>query len=227
MSRFVVAFAALGALFVGLNSAWAEVVVTVNKSTQRLTVSVNGVHRHEWPVSTARWGYHTPNGTYRPERLARKWYSRKYDNAPMPYSIFFHEGYAIHGSYEVRHLGRPASHGCIRLQPRNAAMLFKLVAANRGDTKIVVTGERPSRRTVARQTRREVSARRHRGRTVRRSYRERVVERRVERRYADFNDVFAPPPAYAYRGEPYKGWDHMLNRKNAGQRTLKKWWYSR
>ena len=85
-----------------------------------------------------------PNGTYRPERLARQWYSRKYDWSPMPYSIFFHGGYAIHGSYEISHLGRPASHGCIRLQPKNAAVLFSIVQANRGATRIVVTGDRPS-----------------------------------------------------------------------------------
>ena len=72
-------------------------------------------------------GYRTPNGTYRPQRLARKWFSRKYDWSPMPYSIFFDGGYAIHGSYEISHLGRPASHGCIRLHPENAAVLFALV----------------------------------------------------------------------------------------------------
>ena len=138
-----------------LARAEAGVVITVNKSTQRLSVVVNGTERHEWPVSTARWGYNTPNGTYRPERLARQWYSRKYDWSPMPYSIFFHGGYAIHGSYEISHLGRPASHGCIRLQPKNAAVLFGIVQANRGDTSIVVTGERPSYRAVARRTQRE------------------------------------------------------------------------
>ena len=88
-------------------------------------------------------GYNTPNGSYRPERLARQWFSRKYDWSPMPYSIFFHGGYAIHGSYEISRLGRPASHGCIRLHPANAAVLYRLVEANRGNTRIVVTGDRP------------------------------------------------------------------------------------
>ena len=77
-------------------------------------------------------GYSTPNGSYRPERLARKWFSRKYDWSPMPYSIFFDGGYAIHGSYEIARLGRPASHGCIRLHPQNAAILFALIKEHMG-----------------------------------------------------------------------------------------------
>ena len=103
-----------------------------------------------------------------PERLERKWYSRKYDMSPMPYSIFFDGGYAIHGSYEVSRIGRPASHGCIRLNPRNAAVLFRLVEANAGNTRIVVTGERLARsdyyaaRTQHYSARRERQARRYR-----------------------------------------------------------------
>jgi hypothetical protein len=129
-------------LLCGIARAEAGVVVTVNKTTQRLTVEVDGATRYHWPVSTARWGYRTPNGTYRPERLERKWFSRKYDWSPMPYSIFFSGGYAIHGSNEVSRLGRPASHGCIRLHPANAAVLFALVQERRHSTTIVVTGDR-------------------------------------------------------------------------------------
>ena len=227
MSRFVFACVAVGFLLASLARAEAGVVVTVNKSTQRLSVVIDGAERHEWPVSTARWGYRTPNGTYEPERLARKWFSRKYDWSPMPYSIFFHGGYAIHGSYEIRHLGRPASHGCIRLQPKNAAVLFKIVQANRGNTKIVVTGERPSYRAVARQARREeTSARRHRReRTVERRHHERVVERRIHRRQANFGDVFAPPPRYVHRDGPYPDWRDPPN--GPSQRALRRWWYNR
>jgi hypothetical protein len=136
----------LPALFVaaGVSAARADVTITVDKTSQRLDVIVDGVPRYTWPVSTARWGYRTPNGTYRPQRLERQWYSRKYDMSPMPHSIFFNGGYAIHGSYEISHIGRPASHGCIRLSPAHAATLFALVQAHRGDTRIVVTGERPS-----------------------------------------------------------------------------------
>ncbi len=143
MLRILRALIVFAALMGGLGPAAAGVVITVDKSIQRLTVEVDGFTRYQWPVSTARWGYRTPNGTYRPERLERKWFSRKYDWSPMPYSIFFNGGYAIHGSYEVSRLGRPASHGCIRLHPNNAAILFGLVQEHRRDTVIVVTGDRP------------------------------------------------------------------------------------
>lgn len=149
MFRVLVPFAAL-AFVACLAPANASVVITVDKSSQRLSVAVDGAQTYEWPVSTARWGYRTPNGTYHPQRLARKWFSHKYHMSPMPYSIFFNGGYAIHGSYEVSRLGRPASHGCIRLLPAHAAVLFKLVRANRGDTRIVVTGSRPAGRAIAR-----------------------------------------------------------------------------
>ena len=138
------AFLSTVALAIGAVSASASVNITVDKSRQRLTVSVDGVPRYEWPVSTARWGYNTPNGTYHPQRLERTWYSRKYDMSPMPYSIFFAGGFAIHGSYEVSHLGRPASHGCIRLSPAHAATLFALVQGHASETNIVVTGSGPS-----------------------------------------------------------------------------------
>src|SRR5262249_58287878 len=118
----------------------AGFVVPADKTAQWLTVEVDGPSRYRWPVSTGRWGYSTPNGSYRPQWLARKWFSRKYDWSPMPYSIFFNGGYAIHGSYEVSRLGRPASHGCIRLHPANAAVLFALVKDHMEDTRIVVTG---------------------------------------------------------------------------------------
>jgi lipoprotein-anchoring transpeptidase ErfK/SrfK len=135
MPRLASTIAIIGWLLGGLACAQAGVVVTVDKTAQRLSVSVDGMPRYQWPVSTARMGYHTPNGSYRPERLARTWFSSKYDWSPMPYSIFFHGGYAIHGSYDVSRLGRPASHGCIRLHPANAAVLFALVKAHQGQTR--------------------------------------------------------------------------------------------
>jgi L,D-transpeptidase catalytic domain len=141
------------ALVLAVTAASAEIDITVNKSTQRLTVNVDGVPRYEWPVSTARWGYNTPNGTYQPQRLERTWYSRKYDMSPMPHSIFFAGGYAIHGSYEVSHLGRPASHGCIRLSPAHAATLYALVEGHRADTRIMVTGESPATYVASRRER--------------------------------------------------------------------------
>ena len=132
---------AMFAAWIAAVPAQAGILVTVDKTAQRLTVEVDGVTRHVWPVSTARRGYRTPNGYYKPQWLARKWFSTVYDGSPMPYSIFFNGGYAIHGSYEISNLGSPASHGCIRLHPDNAAALFALVQPNVKDTQIVVIGE--------------------------------------------------------------------------------------
>ena len=174
MPRLLIAIAAVAALLGSLARAEAGIVVTVDKSAQRLSVSVDGFHRYEWPVSTARWGYRTPNGSYRPERLERKWFSRKYDWSPMPYSIFFDGGYAIHGSYEISRLGSPASHGCIRLHPQHAAVLFSLVQQHLHDTRIVVTGERPEREVRVRQTVEHTARRQkpYRTRQVRRGFEE-------------------------------------------------------
>ena len=144
LTRLAIVGVALAALLSGIACAQAGVVIVVNKSTQRLSVSVDGTPRYEWPVSTARLGYNTPNGTYGVERMAVSWFSRRYDWSPMPHSIFFNGGYAIHGSYEIGRLGTPASHGCIRLHPNNATVLYRLVEANRSSTRIVVTGDRPS-----------------------------------------------------------------------------------
>jgi lipoprotein-anchoring transpeptidase ErfK/SrfK len=171
MPRLVIAIAALAGLLGVLSRAQAGIVVTVDKSAQRLSVAVDGNPRYQWPVSTARWGYRTPNGSYRPERLERKWFSRKYDWSPMPYSIFFDGGYAIHGSYEISHLGRPASHGCIRLHPQHAAVLFALVKEHMGDTRIVVTGDRPEAQARERE-RGERTSGRGEARRTRRSFEE-------------------------------------------------------
>ncbi len=114
--------------FAALSSrADAAIVVQIDRAVQRMAVIVDGAPRYNWRVSTARRGYITPPGTYHPEMLARRWFSRKYYNSPMPHSIFFYGGFAIHGSYEISHLGRPASHGCVRLDPSNAVILFGLV----------------------------------------------------------------------------------------------------
>jgi len=107
--------------------AAAAVVARVDISSQRMTVFINGRRRYSWAVSTGAGRYRTPTGSYRPTFMDRKHYSRKYNNSPMPYSVFFRGGYAVHGTYSIRRLGRPASHGCVRLHPANAAKLFGLV----------------------------------------------------------------------------------------------------
>lgn len=109
-------------------AAQAKVKVEVDVASQTMDVYVNGRLKHSWPVSTGRRGYETPGGTYSVKRMEEEWYSTQYDDAPMPYAIFFASGYAIHGTYETKRLGRPASHGCVRLARRNAARLFNLVA---------------------------------------------------------------------------------------------------
>jgi L,D-transpeptidase catalytic domain len=154
MTRWVRVLVILGAALATIHEAQAHVVIHVDKSSQRMTVSVDGERRYSFVVSTARAGYSTPNGVYHPERLERTWFSKKYYNSPMPHSIFFHGGYAIHGSYEISRLGGPASHGCIRLHPSDAAALYALVQRQgTGATTIVVSGSTPSGRTVARESR--------------------------------------------------------------------------
>ena len=118
----------------------ASLVASIDVSSQTMTVSRYGQVIHRWRVSTARRGYITPRGTYRPTRLHRMWYSRKYDMSPMPYSVFFRGGYAIHGTNYVKRLGTPASHGCVRLDTANAAKFYSMVKeVGAANTRIVVT----------------------------------------------------------------------------------------
>jgi lipoprotein-anchoring transpeptidase ErfK/SrfK len=118
----------------------ADLEARIDVSTQTMTVRKHGMVLYTWRVSTARRGYITPRGVYRPQRLHRMWYSRKYDMSPMPYSVFFRGGYAIHGTNAVRRLGRPASHGCVRLKTANAARFYAMVReAGPANTRIVVT----------------------------------------------------------------------------------------
>lgn len=123
----------------------AEVRIVVDKTTQRMTVSIDGTERYSWRVSTGMTSYATPAGSFTPSRLAREHYSKEWDNAPMPHSIFFTDaGHAIHGSQAVGRLGSPASHGCVRLAPRNASALFNLVTAEGlENTRIEVIGVDP------------------------------------------------------------------------------------
>ncbi len=138
MRKMLLMAAALLACGATISAADADVVVHVSKSRQTMYVYVDGYLEHEWPVSTARGGYSTPSGTYRPTGFDAYHRSGLYHNAPMPYSIFFHGGYAIHGSYDIHDLGYPASHGCIRLHPDDAAELYDLVRSS-DDTRIIVS----------------------------------------------------------------------------------------
>jgi lipoprotein-anchoring transpeptidase ErfK/SrfK len=138
MRNVLVAAASLFVFWILSLAAEAQVVVHVSKSRQTMYVYVDGYLEHEWPVSTARDGYSTPSGTYYPTGFDRYHRSGRYHNSPMPYAIFFSGGYAIHGSYDVWDLGRPASHGCIRLHPYDAAELYGLVRSS-DYTRIIVS----------------------------------------------------------------------------------------
>jgi lipoprotein-anchoring transpeptidase ErfK/SrfK len=183
MRHQAVILAAALAWLTGIESAEARLDILVDKATQRMLVIQNGYMRFIWPVSTGRDETATPSGVYAPQRLERNWFSTAYYNSPMPYSIFFHKGYAIHGSYAINRLGGPASHGCVRLHPHHAAQLFALVQEEGPDkTTIEVTDEpRPDQPSLPE---REIAA----GRGVYPPVPEIV-------RYREAGEMPEPPPA--------------------------------
>jgi hypothetical protein len=126
MRSFLIAITALTLFASG--AAQAKVAITVDKDNQQMTVAVDGVERYRWPVSSGIPSYETPNGSFRAFRMEEDHYSKEFDDAPMPHSIFFTKiGHAIHGTDSVNRLGSPASHGCVRLSRENAAKLWDLV----------------------------------------------------------------------------------------------------
>jgi lipoprotein-anchoring transpeptidase ErfK/SrfK len=129
----------------------SAVIINIDKTNQKMTVFIDGIEKYDWPVSTGRAGYSTPSGTYTPTSMNEVWYSKQWDNSPMPHSIFFmKDGHAIHGSYEVKTLGKPVSHGCVRVSPQNAATLYALVGKNGLEhTQVVLTGVTPGGESVA------------------------------------------------------------------------------
>lgn len=139
--KCMLSWAVAAATLLGASAAAsaASLVARIDVSAQTMTVSLHGDVIARWPVSTARKGYVTPRGSWKPTRLHRMWYSQKYDNSPMPYSVFYYGGYAIHGTNYVKSLGRPASHGCVRLHTANAREFYNLVRnVGRKNTRIVV-----------------------------------------------------------------------------------------
>lgn len=113
----------------------------VDLTRQIMTVFGKGNTFYKWPISSGRKGYETPTGTYKPTWIARRWYSRQYNGTPMPYSVFFNRGIATHGTNAVRHLGNPASHGCIRLSIVHARTFYNLVRRHgKNKTRIIVKG---------------------------------------------------------------------------------------
>jgi lipoprotein-anchoring transpeptidase ErfK/SrfK len=140
MNKFFLAVAS-GALLLasGLSAQASSLVARVDVAAQRMTVSHYGKVLYEWPVSTARQGYSTPRGEFRPYRVHEMWRSRTYDNAPMPFAVFYDRGWAVHGTNAVSRLGQPASHGCVRLATANAEAFYRLVRqVGAGNTRIIV-----------------------------------------------------------------------------------------
>lgn len=124
-----------------LNPVKNYLIVHIDKHRQEMRVYLDNDYLGGWHVSTARRGYWTPNGIFRPYSLERMHYSRKYHHSPMPWSVFFKGGYAIHGTYAIRHLGRPASHGCVRIHPNNAKRLYHLIRRyGKENTRIIIKG---------------------------------------------------------------------------------------
>ena len=119
-----------------------RLIISINKASQTMTVSLDGDTKYRWKVSTGAKGYDTPSGNFRPFRMEREHFSKEWDDAPMPYSIFFTgRGHAVHGSYHIKSLGRRASHGCVRLHPDNAAKLFAMVQkTGMSNTRVIVKG---------------------------------------------------------------------------------------
>ena len=139
------AIVAMLGLAVSAGPSDAALLITVDKAKQRMIVSRDDVPLYDWPVSTGQRGYDTPAGVYKPFRMEKDHFSKEWDEAPMPHSIFFTmDGHAIHGSFDVKRLGRPASHGCVRISPQNAAILWNLVKEEKmANTRVVLTGAIP------------------------------------------------------------------------------------
>ncbi len=137
---------ALALALASASPAAAAIVVNIDKTTQSMTVTVDGAPRYVWPVSTGKPGYDTPSGVFKPNRMDADHLSQEWDNAPMPHTIFFDlHGHAIHGFLDTRRIGSAASHGCVRLAPQNATILYNLVEAQgMKDTTVIVSGRTPA-----------------------------------------------------------------------------------
>lgn len=159
MSRWVSLAMVMGLWLGAMRPAEARVDIAVDLGAQTMQVT-SAEGEYDWPISSARMGYNTPRGSFSIKRLEAMHRSHKYHNAPMPHSMFFAGGYAIHGTYETSTLGEPASHGCIRLAPAHAAALYRMVAAEGG--RVTITGSPPENRAYAsRLERTPVMATRH------------------------------------------------------------------
>src|SRR5262249_48167451 len=172
------------------NPAAPTIVINIDKTKQRMTVLLDGVQRYDWPVSTGKAGYSTPSGTFTPLSMNKVWYSKEWDNAPMPHAIFFmKDGHAIHGSYEVRHLGKAVSHGCVRISPQNATTLYTLVEkTGLKHTQVVLAGDTPGGEVKVAQS---ASSRTHHSQSAAAYRPHHVASRSFRPRY--YAESFEPP----------------------------------
>ena len=186
-------------------AAHANIAISIDKSTQRMAVSVDGQQRYVWPVSTGRAGYETPSGNFRINRMDADHHSKEYDDAFMPDSMFFDlDGHAIHGFNDVPHLGMAVSHGCVRLSPANAATLFNLVKQEgMANVSVQIGGHIPHSPLVAsRQAPQEVA---NAPTQIEPGY-----YRQQQPQYS------YQPPAPQYQGQPYQGQQDQ-SQQNQGQ----------
>ena len=213
--RIRVPFLAAAFVALGAAPAFADIQITVDKTAQTLTVARDGEVLHKWPVSTGRVGRFTPSGSYQAFRMEKDHFSREFDDAPMPHSIFFTKnGHAIHGSYETKKLGRPASGGCVRLAPENARVLFDMVKADGVlKTKVTVLGD--ERVALARADRQLTQGgAREQGTGLPPTYAPPVDDPRMRERYAAPREAYDPQAGYqqqqryyydGYQWRPYQG----------------------
>jgi hypothetical protein len=144
--RHSLAFALTASALLFASAAQAAVQITIDKSTQQMTVEKDGRPLYHWPVSTGRSGFDTPSGKFKAFRMEKDHFSKEWDDAPMPFSIFFtQKGHAIHGYLDTKNIGRPASHGCVRLTKANAEKLYELVQEDGVlNTTVILTGATPT-----------------------------------------------------------------------------------
>jgi hypothetical protein len=206
MRSFLVALAGLMLI---ATSAQAKVAITVDKDNQQMTVAIDGVERYRWPVSTGIPSYETPNGSFRTFRMEEDHYSKEFDDAPMPHSIFFTKiGHAIHGTDSVSRLGSPASHGCVRLSRANAATLYALVQ-EQGVLNTTVTLTGSSQVALARNPRGRANTA-----VARRDYEQQ------QQQYENAGDpvVITPQTRYAPQPRPDDGYIYPADGSSTDQR---------
>src|SRR5215472_15776897 len=220
-------FAAFAALVLAV-PARANIMIIIDKSKQQMSVTVDGEQRYLWPVSTGRPGYDTPDGDFQPFRMEKDHFSREWDDAPMPNSIFFTKiGHAIHGTFEARNLGRAASHGCVRLSTQNAATLYALVKEEGvSNTRVRLIGQIPqSNEPVARRDRNRDRDNATRNRDYVRNYT--TDDDAADARERSTRGWTTPDNArasYYYRSQPYYGSQPYYDRPSYGRGLFQPGW---